>query len=168
MTEESQTEGTAEFTPERWETAIEDAAEVVALLLDRGQALFDGFAELRRTRPLVVAAAGAALGGAVLGTVLAGRWLQRRKRHPMNAVAQASEVAQAAAERLAQRQVLRGAKRIADLRDGVRGAHAQGRLVEGGRTARQLVQLLPVVVAVLKNPLVRTMLWRFALRSVRR
>lgn len=166
LTDESQTEGMAEFTPERWETAVEDAAEIVALLLDRGQAILDVFNDLRHERPMLVSAAAAAVGGALIGTIVAGRRLRERGRRPLGALAQATAVAQAAAERLAQQQPLRS--RLGVIRDGRPGPLPQKRLVEGGRAAQQLLQLLPVVVAVLKNPLVRTVLWRFAVRSVRR
>ncbi|MBI4213935.1 MAG: hypothetical protein HY534_06455 [Chloroflexi bacterium] len=166
LTDESQTEGMTEFTPERWETAVEDAAEIVALLLDRGQAILDAFNELRRERPMLVSAAAAAVGGALIGTIVAGRRLRQRSRRPLGAVAQATAVAQAAAERLAQQQPLRS--RLGVMREGRSGSRPQERLVEGGRAAQHLLQLLPVVVAVLKNPLVRTVLWRFAVRSVRR
>ncbi|MSQ23805.1 MAG: hypothetical protein EXR58_04525 [Chloroflexi bacterium] len=169
MTEKPDADQISDFTPERWEIAIEDAAEVVALLLDRGQALVDSLADLRRTRPLLLAAAGAVAGGALIGAVVAGRRLRRRGAHASGALAQASAVAQAAAERIAEQQLLamRSIKEGSAKLDGF-ASRQPSRLVEGGKAARQLLQVLPVVVTVLKNPLVRHLLWRYALKTVRR
>ena len=165
--EEPQAEGTSEFAPERWEVAIEDAAETVALLLYRGQAAAETIGELWRTRPIFVSAAGAAMGGAFIGALLAGHQFRRRRR-PMSALAQATAVAQAAVQRRAQQQSLWSSKGAASLKNGVAASRPRRRLIEGGRTARQLIRLLPIVVAVLKNPLVRQLLWRYAVRAVKR
>src|SRR5438309_740519 len=118
LADESPTDGMQEFTPERWETAIEDAAELVAMLLDRGQSLFDAANEFRKTRPMLASAAGAAIGGAALGMYVAGR--RMRASRPMSAVAQATAVAQAAAERLAQQQQAMPRK-ISAVRNGLSG-----------------------------------------------
>ena len=57
--------------PERWETAIEDLAQAIALGLDRGQDLVDLINDALRTRPVVAKAIGAAVAGAILGTLVA-------------------------------------------------------------------------------------------------
>jgi len=165
--EGSRSEGAAEFAPERWEIAVEDTAEVIAFLLDRGQAAFDGFVGLWRSRPVLTAALVAAGAGAVIGTFVAGG---RRGRPAIarSAVAQATAVAQAAAQRLAQQNPGAWPARALGVRDGLASARRRRPLASAGRGAQYTLQLVPVVVTLLKNPLVRGMLLRYAMRAVRR
>src|SRR4051794_35961214 len=65
--------------PERWETAIEDLAQAIALGLDRAQDLADLINDTVRTRPVVAKAVGAAVVGAVVGTALASRSLKAER-----------------------------------------------------------------------------------------
>ncbi|MEA2638820.1 MAG: hypothetical protein QOF51_214 [Chloroflexota bacterium] len=64
--------------PERWETAIEDAAQLVALSLDRAQDVADIINDFAHARPVLFKAVLAATVGAFIGAVLAGRG---RRRH---------------------------------------------------------------------------------------
>jgi len=89
--------------PERWETAIEDAAQVVALGLDRAQDLADIVNDFAHGHPSLAKGIGAAVVGAVVGSIIAGR------RRPPSlaeqskvAAAEAAAAAQAAAARLAE------------------------------------------------------------------
>ena len=192
-------------TPERWETAVEDIAQLVALGLDRAQDLADVIAELNRTRPGVVKAVSAGIGGALVGAVIAGRIPRRRpsaKRRATEAakavqkaaqdrvsvLEQAAAVAQAAAQRMAER-----APSASDIRSrlprvdrsalGDRASKAGRRASEARETARrrfagqgiglgQVVtngaKLVPIVLALLRNPLVRQLLWSSATRMAAR
>ena len=85
--------------PERWETAVEDFAQLVALGLDRAQDLADVIGEVNRTRPGVTKAVAAALAGAVAGAFVASRVPRRRPTTQERARAAASAVRRAAAER---------------------------------------------------------------------
>src|SRR4051812_43936582 len=64
--------------PERWETAIEDAAQVIALGLDRAQDLADLVNDFSHNHPTLAKAIGAAVMGAVVGSFIAGRAGRRR------------------------------------------------------------------------------------------
>lgn len=183
--------------PERWETAVEDFAQLVALGLDRAQDLADVIAEVNRTRPGLTKAVLALLVGAVVGAVLADRIPQRKQTagqrarrvaHRMrraaaqraSALEQATAVAQAAAQRLAER-----APSPSDIRERMPGIDRSAvqdqvsRVQE--RTRRRLfptdvgkgqignaAKLLPIALALLRNPLVRALLWRSAARMARR
>src|SRR5688572_22082256 len=87
---------TPEFTPERWELAIEDAAELVALMLERGQSLTEAIRDLSKQRPLLMASILAVGVGAIGGALFA----SGRRRNQSNIVAEASAVAEAASHRL--------------------------------------------------------------------
>src|SRR5687768_5120291 len=123
--------------PERWETAIEDLAQAIALGLDRAQDLADAINDVLRTRPVVAKAAGAAVVGAIIGVFLASKLTAKRKprvevvretaREVSSTAAdqasvvvdQAVAIARAAAERIAQRAPSRedlasGASRLTD------------------------------------------------------
>src|SRR3954452_16816828 len=64
--------------PERWETAIEDLAQAIALGLDRAQDLADAINDVLHTRPMLAKAAGAAVVGAIAGTIIASKLSRRR------------------------------------------------------------------------------------------
>lgn len=190
--------------PERWETAVEDIAQLVALGLDRAQDLADVIAELNRTRPGLTKAAAAVLGGAVVGAVIAGRIPRRRPSAKQrakqaasavrrvaveraSALEQAAAIAQAAAQRLAER-----APSPSDIRDRLprvdrsaienRASDARDRAAQASDQARKRMsapniglgqlpnaaKLLPIILALLRNPLVRAVLWRSAARVARR
>jgi hypothetical protein len=59
--------------PERWETAIEDAAQVIALGLDRAQDLADVINDFTRQHPTASKLILAAAGGMIVGSIIAGR-----------------------------------------------------------------------------------------------
>src|SRR2546429_6941801 len=86
--------------PERWETAVEDLAQLVALGLDRAQDLADVVAELNRTRPGLVKAVSAGLGGALVGAVVAGLIPRRRPSAKARATEAAKAVQKAAKDRV--------------------------------------------------------------------
>jgi hypothetical protein len=195
--------------PERWETAVEDFAQLVALGLDRAQDLADVMGELNRTRPGVTKLVAAGVGGLVAGAVLAGLIPKRRpsarqraKRaaegvrraavERATAIEQAAAVAQAAAQRLAERAPsasdIRGrmprvdgaairarlprvdrseiADRASDVRDQARRRMSAPNI--GVRQLGNAAKLLPLALALLRNPLVRAILWRSAARIARR
>ena len=163
--EHSQGEETAEFTPERWELAIEDAAELVALMLERSLSLYDDARDLWKTRPLLVSWAAAVVGGTLMGAIFVGIRMRRRAARA-NVLTQASAVAQAAAQRLAEQPgTIRSIRRVVS-HNGV--TDSKKRIVETSHTAQEMMRLVPVVVAVLKNPLVRRLLWRYARQALRR
>ena len=179
--------------PERWETAVEDLAQLVALGLDRAQDLADVIGELNRARPGLTKAVAAALGGAVVGAFLASRLRPRRPTardrarraaatvrraasERVSAIEQAAAVAQAAAQRLAER-----APSPSELRDRlprVDRSDIENRVSDVQSWARRrfskpevgigqignAAKLFPIVLALLRNPLVRALLWRSAAR----
>jgi len=186
--------------PERWETAVEDVAQLVALGLERAQDLADVIGDLNRSHPGLTKVVGAALAGAVAGVFLAGR-IPRRRPSPLqrakrtadvvrkasseraSALEQAAAVAQAAAQRLAER-----VPSPADIRDRLppidrseiedRASEARSRASDIGSRARRRLsapgvgigklgnaaKLFPIILALLRNPLVRALLWRSAAR----
>ena len=197
--------------PERWETAVEDLAQLVALGLDRAQDLADVIAELNRTRPGLTKAVAAGVGGAFVGAIVAGiiprRKPSARERAKQTAQAmkkaaasrasaleQAAIVAQAAAQRLAERAPSPSELRermpsasglrerlpsVSDIRgrfprmdrgtieDGVAQVQERGRgrmsaPTLGKGTVANAAKLLPIILALLRNPIVRDLLWRTA------
>jgi hypothetical protein len=182
--------------PERWETAIEDLAQAIALGLDRAQDLADAINDVMKTRPIVAKAAGAALVGAIIGAFLASKLTAKPKPKvevvretardvSSTAVDQASvvvdqavSIARAAAERIAQRapsreDVSSGAARISDaIREKTsRGAEQVTSATKSGPDPKKAVyaaQLIPLTVALLKNPIVRDLLIRAAVQATSR
>jgi hypothetical protein len=190
--------------PERWETAVEDIAQLVALGLDRAQDLADVIAEINRHHPGLTKAAAAAFGGAVVGAVVASRIPRRRPSAKQRALQAATAVRRAAVERasaleqaaaIAQAAARRLADRVpspSDIRDRLprvdrsaiedRASDARDRATEvRDRTRKRIAapniglgqlpnaaKLLPLVLALLRNPLVRAVLWRSAARVARR
>jgi hypothetical protein len=137
--------------PERWETTVEDLAQLVGLALDRAQDLADVVNDLARTRPALVKAVAAGTVGAVVGVLLADLTFGRRQgpaRSPRgNSVAHERRARGAAATQEASAQEARRAS-----------------LLHLGDAA----ELLPIAVAVFGNPVVRKVLMRVALRAARR
>ncbi len=180
-TSEEFAEGAADLPdamPERWETAIEDLAQAIALGLDRAQDLADAINDLIRTRPAVAKAVGAAAVGAVAGVMIAN--LTARKPKPPSAqtlresarqasaslVDQAILIARDAAERMARRIPAKG-EALGRSVSGDGAVKRKGRLVDVSR-ARYAAQLVPLAFALLKNPIVREYLARAAMASTRR
>ena len=58
-------ENTGGPSVENWEAALEDAAQVAALALDRAQALADGAVDFWKSRPVIASIAAAAAGGEI-------------------------------------------------------------------------------------------------------
>jgi len=182
--------------PERWETAIEDLAQAIALGLDRAQDLADAINDVLRTRPGVAKAAGAAVVGAVIGTFLASRLMAKPKPKvevvreaardaSSSAVDQASVVvdqavaiARAAAERISQKAPSKDdlASGAARLTDAIRERASKGseqvasasKSAQESKTAAYAAQLVPLTVALLKNPIVRDLLIRAAVQATSR
>jgi hypothetical protein len=184
--------------PERWETAIEDLAQAIALGLDRAQDLADAVNDVLRTRPVVAKAAGAAVVGAVIGSFLASRLMAKPKpklevvretaRDVSSTAAdqatvvvdQAVAIARAAAERMARRAPSRedlssGAARLTDaIRDKTSrispqpASRSTSALSSDSGRAAYAAQLVPLTVALLKNPVVRDLLIRAAVQATSR
>ena len=182
--------------PERWETAIEDLAQAVALGLDRAQDLADAINDVLRTRPAVAKAVGAAVVGAIIGSFLASKLTPKPKpkvpdvrevaRDASSAavdqasvvVDQAVAIARAAAERMARRapskdDVTSGASRLSDaIRDKAsRGTEQLAARTKSGpdpKKAAYAAQLIPLAVAALKNPIVRDFVIRAAVQATSR
>jgi hypothetical protein len=183
--------------PERWETAVEDIAQLVALGLDRAQDLADVIGEVNRTKPGLTKVVAAATGGALVGAFVASRMRPRRpsareraKRaaatvrraasERASAIEQAAAVAQAAAQRLAERAP--SASEIRDRLPRVDRSNLEDRAADVRSRARRrfakpeigigqvgsAAKLVPIALALLKNPLVRAILWRAATRLATR
>jgi hypothetical protein len=193
--------------PERWETAIEDAAQVIALGLDRAQDLADVINDFARQHPIAAKLMLAATGGVIVGSVIAGR-----ARRAPTAAEQASALAaqarssaesrisdlsdrlpsrramldrlphidrEAVAERLPRvdREALAGRLPRLD-REALTGRlpNVNGEALRRDRRpggldlaqVRYAAQLLPVGLALLRNPLVRQLVMRAAVRAARR
>jgi len=187
--------------PERWETAVEDLAQLVALGLDRAQDLADVIAEVNRTRPGLIKAVGASVGGAVFGAIVAGvipprkptakerakraaEAMKRAATSRASALEQAAVVAQAAAQRLAEKtpspselrerlpdpsQVRRRFPRFdrSAIEDGATDLQERaGRRMSASEisksTATNAAKLVPIMLALLRNPIVRDLIWRTA------
>jgi len=191
----------SEVVPERWETAVEDVAQVVALTLDRAQDLADAVNDLVRTRPVLTKAILAGVVGAIVGGFIAERTRPRRPtladrsrlaaegvtRAAQDAASraatraqtiaeQAASAAQSAAERVAERLPSRE-----ELRSRIpsRSEFQQRMPPRNGRSSRgpatpdpgqmrSAAQLVPLALALLRNPLVRDFLMRSAVRAARR
>lgn len=172
--------------PERWETAIEDLAQLVALGLDRAQDLYDAIGDLLRARPGLAQAIAAGIIGTVVGALIASRLTRPRSlRERMSdqadstrgAVArrmaileQAATIAAEAAQRLARSMPSREQfeERIPRVGRGDRAEQGRRRTPARGFGAGDVAGLAPIGLALLKNPLVRQMLWRSAARATRR
>jgi hypothetical protein len=197
--------------PERWETVVEDIAQVVALVLDRAQDVADAVNDLVRTRPTLTKAMLAGLAGVVVGSFIAektrprppslaegsrraaevaaraaqaaaARAAVRAAARAQSAAGQAASAAQSAAgrvgERLPSREELR--QRMPSRQDvearipsrtaerNGRGAPISPRSSPDANQLRYAAQLLPVLLALLRNPLVRDFLIRSAVRAARR
>jgi hypothetical protein len=175
--------------PERWETAIEDFVQLLALAIDRAQDLADVVNDLVRGHPELFRAALAATAGGVVGAVLADRL--GRKPEPIRETVRErtfSRAAQAAgrggailggaasglrssAEQWARRapsaeEIRQRAPRRFPSLDSI-GLPIAGRGSGGGIGPQHAAQLLPIVVALLKNPIVRDILIRSAMRAAR-
>jgi len=184
--------------PERWETAIEDFVQLVALAIDRAQDLADVINDLLRGHPELVRAGLAAGGGAVAGAFLADRIGRKQPPvtviEPQRAMSRAARAAERGSAILAATATgLRGTaehwahrapppeevrerawRRVVHMNEiGRRMSNLDGIPLARHRTARpalgprQAAQLLPVVVTLLKNPIVRDIIIRSALRAAR-
>ncbi|MPZ14493.1 MAG: hypothetical protein GEU73_08735 [Chloroflexi bacterium] len=160
--------------PERWETAIEDAAQLIAIGLDRAQDLADVVNDLVRTRPALMQAIVAAAGGALVGAFIAGR----RARHGAfgrqstvrrrSVVEQATAIARDAADRVS-RQAPRPAaltRRLQHVNGTAVGRRAMTRF--RASRVRDVAELLPVALTLLRNPIVRRLIIQTAMRAARR
>jgi hypothetical protein len=193
----------AEMVPERWETAVEDLAQLVALGLDRAQDLADAVNDIVRGHPALIKAVGASVAGVLIGGFIADRTRRRpptlaerssraaesarkaagsaAERAAVQAQAaaeQAAAVAQSAARRVAERlpsreeiqqRIPSRAEIEAQARS--RNGHAPRISRSSVRDASQVqyaAQLVPVAITLLRNPLVRDLLVRAAVRAARR
>ena len=181
--------------PERWETAIEDAAQVVAIGLDRAQDLADLLNDFARQHPTATKLILAAAGGMIVGSLIAGRVrrtltvaerstqfaeeIQSNTRSKITDLSARMPSRRAVLERLPR--IDRGAmaEHMPHLdRDALtrRLPHMDRAALQRGRRAsrpdlgqmRNAAQLVPVALTLLRNPLVRQLIMRSAVRAARR
>ncbi|MBM2809616.1 MAG: hypothetical protein HW416_375 [Chloroflexi bacterium] len=171
--------------PERWETAIEDVAQVVALALDRVQDLVDLINDQTRARPGVAKILLAGVGGAVVGAFVAGRLRPRRdptltestaalmraaSNRGSSALEEAASIAKAAAERVSHRIPSRGdiQEQVAHLNGSAIGTRADRKAMPDAGQLRHAAELFPIAIALIRNPIIRDFLARSAMRATRR
>lgn len=154
---------------ERWEMAAEEVAQAAALTLERIETLTALAIDLWRKKPMLVSAAVAVFAGVVLGTAIAGQ--ARRRPSAMQRITKPSvgEAAAKVASGLPNLRAIGGRDWPLPARNGA-GQRVMRKLVERNSRmgARYAVELLPIAVALLKNPLVRQFAWKMAVRSIRR
>lgn len=178
-----------EAVPERWETAVEDFVQLVALAIDRAQDLADIVNDLIRGHPELVRVALAAAAGGAVGAILADRFAsrpepareslrERTMRSAVDAAGRGGAILGAAAagiresaeqwvHRMPTGPALRAQRRTGLLSlDGVGWPFAARRQSTRVR-ARDATQLVPIAFALLRNPIVRDFLIRSAIRAVR-
>jgi hypothetical protein len=184
--------GFDEYVPERWETVVEDLAQVVALGLDRAQDLADAVNDFTRGHPTLIKSSLAAIGGVVVGLFVADRLRPRPPTLAERSRAAAEGAAQAAREGVerAQRAAAQAAAAAQSAAEGVsprirgrlhwqpetyssNGQNGRGRgpaksAASATSQARYAAELAPLAVALLRNPLVRDFLMRAALRAAQR
>jgi hypothetical protein len=175
--------------PERWETAIEDFVQLVALAIDRAQDLADVVNDLIRGHPELFRAAFAAAAGGVVGAFLADRVGRRpepireslRERTIGRAAGAAGRGgallgAAAAGLRNSAEHLTRRAPSPEEIRQRTPrrfpslesfGLPIASRGGAGSVDPRYAAQLVPIAVALLKNPIVRDIMIRSAMRAVR-
>jgi hypothetical protein len=165
-----------EFEPERWETAIEDFAQVVALGIDRAQDLGDALGDFCSERPGLVKGLGAVAAGVLAGVVLA-RLTRPRSQAPVTPPAPAPQTEAALGAGLVGALVeVAGALAQALRREPTDGsaaadtqAHRDGRSARPPRIRMQHVaQLMPVAIALARNPAIRDLLVSSAMKAARR
>ena len=166
----------AEFEPERWETAIEDFAQVVAMGIDRAQDLADLLGDFARTHPGLAKTLGAVAVGTVAGVVIAGVTARGRKPgharrgagRRSNANGQLADDLVGLAGDLVQGMARRVASRAAG--DGSRADGASPRRAWRPSRAHfgHAAQLVPIAFTLFRNPLVRQVIVRSAIRAARR
>lgn len=159
-----------EFEPERWETAIEDFAQVVALGIDRAQDLGDAIGDFCNDNPALVRGFQAVALGALAGVVLA-RVFSPPKPAPARAPVRSGS---GGASDLSGILIEAGSTLLrAAARNGAAPAKSSnGQAGSGGRfprfEARHAAQLIPVVITLARNPLVRDLLFSSAMKAARR
>ena len=146
-----------DFEPERWETVVEDVAQVLALGLERAEDLADMLNDLLRGRPGLPKVAAAVAVGMVLGT-----FAERVTRARRTAPPQFSLPRRPVPPQLSLPRLLDGRRPTPDVSRVVRRLPVPSANLGGVRSA---AQLLPVAMTLLKNPLVRNALVGFALRA---
>lgn len=164
-----------EFEPERWETAIEDVAQVVALGIDRAQDLADALGDFCSERPGLVKGLGAVAAGVLVGVVLA---QITGRRAPSTAKARArvpqtdslsAGLAGALVEVLsALTQAVRSEQ--TDARTGTRSqVRRDGRWAAPPRIQmHHVAELLPLAITLAKNRTVRDFLVSSAMKAAHR
>lgn len=176
--------------PERWETAIEDFVQLVALAIDRAQDLADVINDLLRGHPELVRTAMAAAAGGVVGAILADRVGRKPEpvieMAPQRAMSRAAQAAgrgsailgaTAAGLRGSAGEWVRRAPRPEVIRQRTwrRGPSLDSfglPVVRRGRgrpvvDPRYAARLLPIALTLLKNPIVREIIFRAVVRAAR-
>jgi len=186
--------------PERWETAIEDFVQLLALAIDRAQDLADVVNDLLRGHPELVRAGLAAAAGGIVGAILAGRMgrkpepvqelketIRERTRRSAASAAErggallgtsgsllggAASTLRGSAEQWVRRapapeeireQARRRMPRLDSIGLPIAGRGSDGRASNVGHA----VQLVPIAIALMKNPIVRDFVIRSAMKAAR-
>jgi hypothetical protein len=176
--------------PERWETAIEDFVQLLALAIDRIQDLADVVGDTMRGHPELVRGALAAAAGAVIGAFLADRvgrkptpiieqtesLRDRTRRSALGAAERGGALLGGAATSIrdSAEHIVRRAPSPEEIRELPRrrlpridsiGLPIAGRGSSGAANASAAAQLVPLLVGLAKNPIVRDLVLRAALRA---
>ncbi len=154
---------------ERWEIAAEEVAQTAALTLERMETLTGLIIDQWRKRPVLTSSLAAVFAGVVLGTAIAGR--TRRGARPARRMTKAAvgEGAAKVAGGLPNLRAVGGRDWSFPARNSASQRVMRNLVDRNSRIgARYAVELVPIVVALLKNPLVRQFAWRMAVRGFRR
>jgi hypothetical protein len=166
--EPNSSEGLEEPGGERWEIAAEEVAQAAAVTLERIEMLTALIIDQWRKRPVVMSAVAAVFAGVVLGTALAG---QARSRHLTPAQKMTKSAGEAASKVASGLPSLRavGGRDWFPARNGASQRAMRNFADRNSRAgARYAMELVPIAVALLKNPLVRQFAWKMATRGFRR
>ena len=157
--------------PERWETAVEDLAQLVALGLDRAQDLADVINDVFRTRPALAKVVVAGIAGAAVGAFAASCTVRRPKPIAATAAPAAAPPGQPSILDDATSILVEAAEALAKRRLGVTSSAVGGAASTPKPSRSQLrhaTDLLPIGLTLLKNPLVRDLVVKSVVRATRR
>lgn len=167
--EELRSEDLAEPAGDKWETAAEEVAQAAALTFERVESVTAILVDQWRKRPVLMTVLLAAGAGIVFGAIVAGDPARRAlisgkpSRGAMGGVA-----ARMASGLTRPRAALVGDWPPAGRNGAAHQALSRITRRRGRLPAGYLMDLLPVAVALAKNPLVRRVAWSLATRGLRR
>ena len=162
-------EGSEEPGGERWEVAAEEVAQAAAITLERIETLTALVIDQWRKRPILTSALAAVFAGVLLGTAIVGQAKRRPASAQQKTKAAVGEAAAKVASGLPNLRTVGGRDWSLPTRNGA-SRRAMRKLVDRNSHigARYAVELVPIAVALLKNPLVRQFAWRMVVRGFRR